>query len=102
MQKKEVCVCGGGGIVGYFDLINTLKLGKEVLSDTWHSFPKWGDGKLRKKKTFPNLRILFDREGMLKEFNFDLEFAFYYIIKWADSHVAARLHVSVLSYGSAC
>lgn len=98
MQKKEV---GGGGIVGYFDL-NTFKLGKEVLSDTWHSFPKWGDGKLRKKKTFPNLRILFDREGMLKEFNFDLEFAFYYIIKWADSHVAARLHFSVLSYGSAC
>lgn len=49
MQKKEVCVWWGGGIVGYFDLINTLKLGKEVLSDTWHSFPKWGDGKLRKK-----------------------------------------------------
>lgn len=39
MQKKEVW---GGGIVGYFDLINTFKLGKEVLSDTWHSFPKWG------------------------------------------------------------
>lgn len=36
--------------MGYFDLINTFKLGKEVLSDTWHSFPKWGDGKLRKKK----------------------------------------------------
>lgn len=35
MQKKEVCVWWGG---------------KEVLSDTWHSFPKWGDGKLRKKK----------------------------------------------------
>lgn len=43
MQKKEVCVWWGGeGIVGYFDLINILKLGKEVLSDTWHSFPKWG------------------------------------------------------------
>lgn len=51
MQKKEVCVWwGGGGIVGFIDLINTLKLGKEVLSDTWHSFPKWGDGKLRKKR----------------------------------------------------
>lgn len=56
MQKKEVCVWwwGGGGIVGYFDLINTLSLEKEVLSDSWHSFPKWGDGKLRKKKTLPN------------------------------------------------
>lgn len=49
-DAKERSVGGGGGIVGYFDLINTFKLGKEVLSDTWHSFPKWGDGKLRKKK----------------------------------------------------
>lgn len=67
-----------------------------------YSFPKWGDGKLRKKKDITKPIILFDQEGMLKEFNFDLEFAFYYIIKWADSHVAARLHFSVLSYGSAC
>lgn len=40
----------GGGIVGYFDFINILKLGKEVLLDMWYSFLKWGDGKLRKKK----------------------------------------------------
>lgn len=61
-----------------------------------------GDGKLKRKKDITKPIILFDQEGMLKEFNFDLEFAFYYIIKWADSHVAARLHFSVLSYGGAC
>lgn len=49
--KRKKCVCvGGGGIVGYFDFINILKLGKEVLLDMWYSFLKWGDGKLRKKR----------------------------------------------------
>lgn len=93
---------GGGGIVGYFDFINILKLGKEVLLDMWYSFLKWGDGKLRKKKIFLNFRILFDWEGMFKEFNFDLEFVFYYIIKWVDFYVVVCLYFSVLFYGSVC
>lgn len=93
---------GGGGIVGYFDFINILKLGKEVLLDMWYSFLKWGDGKLRKKKILLNFRILFDWEGMFKEFNFDLEFVFYYIIKWVDFYVVVCLYFSVLFYGSVC
>lgn len=56
-DAKERSV-GGGGIVGYFDLINTFKLGKEVLSDTWHSFPKWGDGKLRKKRHYQTHNLI--------------------------------------------
>lgn len=68
----------------------------------WYSFLKWGDGKLRKKQILLNFRILFDWEGMFKEFNFDLEFVFYYIIKWVDFYVVVCLYVSVLFYGSVC